>query len=141
MTKSLRLAALTVGALLATTMSASAAPPSNNRALAQADNYAPATRTLAPVAIQGTAGTVDSPQNVLSGQSTRISGPNSYVVLDFGKEVGGIVTLTFAGASGAGQQVGLAFSESSQYVGEISDLSSGAAFSAPGSDGALATTV
>jgi hypothetical protein len=84
------------------------------------------------VAIHGTSGTVSSPQNVLSRQSTRISGANPYVVLDFGKEVGGLVTLTFAGSSDANQQVGLAFSESSQYVGEQSDASSGG-----GADGAI----
>jgi hypothetical protein len=134
------------GALLAGTTSATAptaatVPRPGHRALAQTDNYAPATRTLAPVAIEGTSGTVSSPQNVLTGASTRISGANSYVVLDFGKEVGGIVTLSFAGASGSGQQVGLAFSESSLYVGENSDLSSGAAFSGTGTDGAIYTTV
>ncbi len=82
-------------------------------------------------------GSVGSPQNVLTGQSTRISGANSYVVLDFGKEVGGLVTLRFAGVSGANQQVGLAFSESSQYVGEQSDASSGGG----GADGAIYAAV
>ncbi|MFC1434032.1 trehalase family glycosidase [Streptacidiphilus sp. N1-3] len=103
--------------------------------------YAPSSRTLAPVAVQGTSGSVGSPQNVLSGASTRISGTNSYLVLDFGKEVGGLVTLRFAGASGSGQQVGLAFSESSLYVGTNSDLSSGTVYSGSGTDGALRTTV
>jgi Bacterial alpha-L-rhamnosidase 6 hairpin glycosidase domain len=102
---------------------------------------APSSRTLAPVAVQGTSGSVSSPQNVLSGAATRISGANAYLVLDFGKEVGGLVTLKFAGASGSGQQVGLAFSESSLYVGPTSDLSSGSAFSGSGTDGALRTTV
>jgi hypothetical protein len=118
-----------------------APPASASHAQVSADNYSPASRTLAPVAIQGTSGTVSAPQNVLSGQSTRISGTNSWVVLDFGKEVGGLVTLTFAGASGSGQQVGLAFTESSLYVGEISDLSSGAAFSGTGTDGAIFANV
>src|ERR1700760_590982 len=63
-------------------------------------NYAPAGRTVKPVAIQSTSGSVSSPGNVLSGQSPRLSGANSAVVLDFGKEVGGTVTLNFAGASG-----------------------------------------
>jgi hypothetical protein len=84
---------------------------------------------------------VSAPQNVLSGSATRISGANSYLVLDFGKEVGGLVTLTFGGASGSGRQVGLAFSESSLYVGPVSDLSSDTVFSGAGTDGALYTTV
>jgi hypothetical protein len=121
---------------------ATAAPsPQSARARAAADNYSPSSRTLAPVAIQGTSGSVTSPQNVLSGQSTRISGAHSRIVLDFGKEVAGQVTLKFAGASGAGQQLGLAFSESSLYVGENSDLSSGTANSGTGTDGALAVRV
>ncbi|MEU6852902.1 trehalase family glycosidase [Actinacidiphila alni] len=103
--------------------------------------YAPHSRTLAPVAVQGTSGSVSAPGNVLSGASTRISGTNSFLVLDFGKEVGGLVTLKFAGASGAGQRVGLAFSESSLYVGPVSDLSSGTVYSGSGTDGALTTTV
>ena len=137
-----RPALLAVGILLTALVATpdSAASPTASP-LAQPVNYAPASRTVAPVAVYTTAGTVTAPTNVLSGQSTRISGANSYVVLDFGKEVGGIVTLSFAGASGAGQQVGLAFSESSLFVGESSDLSSGAVFAEPGSDGALTTTV
>ncbi|MHA6765476.1 alpha-L-rhamnosidase-related protein [Streptacidiphilus sp. PAMC 29251] len=106
-----------------------------------ADTFAPSTRTLAPVAVQSTSGTVSSPQNVLAGAATRISGANSYLVLDFGKEVGGLVTLTFGGASASGRQVGLAFSESSLYVGPVSDLSSGTVYSGAGTDGALSTTV
>ena len=103
-------------------------------------NYSPTSRTVAPVAVQGTSGTVTSPQNVLSGQPTRISGAHSRLVLDFGKEVGGIVTLTFSGASGAGQQLGLAFSESSNYIGENSDLSAGI-FNGNDTDGAIFANV
>jgi Bacterial alpha-L-rhamnosidase 6 hairpin glycosidase domain len=127
--------------LLSASVSPFTPPASATRAQGDAYNYSPTSRTLAPVRIQGTAGTVTSPQNVLSGAATRISGANSYVVLDFGKDVGGLVTLTFGGASGAGQQVGLAFTESSLYVGETSDLSSGAAFSGSGTDGSIHTTV
>jgi hypothetical protein len=117
---------------------ATAAPaPPPEHARATTDNYSPSSRTLSPTAVQGTSGSVTSPQNVLSGQPTRLSGAHSRVVLDFGKDVAGLVTLKFAGASGSGQQIGLAFSESSLYVGENSDLSSGAAFSGTGTDGAI----
>jgi Bacterial alpha-L-rhamnosidase 6 hairpin glycosidase domain len=129
------LATTTTTALATTT----AAPAS--RAQGVAFSYSPTSRTLAPVAIQSTAGTVTSPQNVLTGGSTRVSGTGSYVVLDFGKDVGGLVTLRFAGASANGQQVGLAFTESSLYVGPVSDLSSGNAFSGTGTDGAIYATV
>ncbi|MEC3995420.1 alpha-L-rhamnosidase [Actinacidiphila sp. DG2A-62] len=111
------------------------------RAAGDAYILAPSSRTVAPVAVQSTSGTVSGAANVLSGGSARISGAGSFLVLDFGKEVGGLVTLRFAGASDAGQRLGLAFTESSRYVGPVSDLSSGAAFSGTGTDGALYTTV
>lgn len=95
-------------------------------------NESPTTRTLTPTAIYTTSGTVSNPSNLLSGQSTRLSGNSSYVVVDFGKEVGGIVTLTFAASSDSSQSVGLAFSESSSNIGTNSDASSGG-----GTDGAI----
>jgi hypothetical protein len=125
---------------VASTAPAAAGAPSG-RSAGDAYILAPSGRTVAPVAVQSTSGSVSGASNVLSGGSTRISGANSYLVLDFGKEVGGLITLRFAGASGAGQRIGLAFTESSQYVGPVSDLSSGAAFSGTGTDGALSTTV
>jgi hypothetical protein len=65
-------------------------------------NLSPTSRTLAPTTVYGTSGSVSNPTNVLSHQSTRLNGNSSAVTLDFGNEVGGIVTLNFSGASGAG---------------------------------------
>ncbi|MFJ5992868.1 MGH1-like glycoside hydrolase domain-containing protein [Lentzea sp. NPDC092896] len=101
-------------------LAAVAAPPGAIAAL----TLSPTSRTVRPAGVQGTSGSVADPQNVLNGAPTRISGTNSSITLDFGKEVGGIATLSF-GATSGGQQVGLAFSESSQYVGRDSDASSG----------------
>jgi Bacterial alpha-L-rhamnosidase 6 hairpin glycosidase domain len=95
--------------------------------------YAPPSRTLAPVAVNTTHGTVENPQNLLAGKPTRLVGSGSYLTLDFGKEVGGIGTLHFAAASDPNQTVGLAFTESSLYVGTNSDASNGG----PGPDGAI----
>ncbi|MBA3822876.1 MAG: alpha-L-rhamnosidase [Ktedonobacterales bacterium] len=100
-------------------------------------NYAPTSRTLAPVAVYATSGNVSNPTHVLTGQVTRLTGTNAALSLDFGKEVGGITTLTFVGASDSSQQVGLAFSESSLYVGTTSDASNGGS----GADGALSAAV
>ena len=100
----------------------SATPPAG--ALA-ALNYAPTSRTVAPKAVYSTAGSVANPTNVLSGAATRISGSGSALTLDFGEEVGGLVTLSFGSTSDGSQRVGLAFSESSLYVGTSSDASSG----------------
>ncbi|MFF4277022.1 alpha-L-rhamnosidase [Streptomyces sp. NPDC001536] len=99
-------------------------------------SYSPTSRTLKPTAVYRTSGSVANPQNVLSGQSTRISGSQSSITLDFGKEVAGMGTLSFGSTSDSGQRVGLAFSESSLYVGNNSDRSSGR----DSEDGALHTT-
>ncbi|HEV7978653.1 MGH1-like glycoside hydrolase domain-containing protein [Amycolatopsis sp.] len=101
-------------------LAAAAPPPGAIEAL----NLSPTSRTVRPTAVQGTTGSVANPQNVLSGQATRVSGTNSSITLDFGKEVSGIATLSF-GATSGGQQAGLAFSESSLYIGRASDASSG----------------
>ena len=109
---------------------------------------APATRTLTPVAIYTTSGTVSNPTNVLSGSATRISGTGSYITLDFGKEVAGIVTLSFADASTSNESVGLAFTESNAFVGTASDgsnpggtLTDGAIYAAISSTGAASYTM
>ena len=87
-------------------------------------NLSPASRTVRPVAIFNTQGTVTDPQAVLSGRRTTLSGAGSYLTLDFGKDVSGLVTLHFAGSDGA-QRVGLAFSESSAYADAAGDSSTG----------------
>ena len=119
----------------------------------QAYNLAPSSRTVNPVAVYTSTGLVNNPANVLSGQVTTLSGQGSSVTLDFGKEVGGIVTLTFTGASSANESVGLAFTESSDYVGPNSDGSNsginsgasgptdGAIFASVGSTGASVYTM
>jgi hypothetical protein len=88
-------------------------------------NCAPAARTLSPVAVFATSGTVTNPTSILTGQPTSLVGSGSYIVLDFGTEVGGLISLSFSAASDANQSVGIAFSESSLYVGPSSDQSNG----------------
>ncbi|MFS8095709.1 hypothetical protein LFM09_01095 [Lentzea alba] len=119
-------ALLAVGALLLASITAptpATAQPALSPAAADPNNFAPASRTLKPVSVFSTAGTVTSPGNLVTGGSARLTGRESRVVLDFGKEVGGLVTLGFAGASNTSQQVGLAFSETAAFVGMDSDLS------------------
>jgi hypothetical protein len=107
-------------------------------AAASTPNFAPSTRVFGPARVYSFSQGVSNPSAVLAGNSTRLSGTGAQLVLDFGKEVGGIVSLRFAGDSGPDQRLGLAFSESSLYVGPNSDLSSGD-FSRP--DGAIFATV
>ena len=93
------------------------------RAAANQDNYSPTSRTLAPVAVQSTSGSVTNPTGVLSGGTTRLSGNGAQLVLDFGKEVGGITTVNFHGASAFSRALHLSFSETAQYIGPASDNS------------------
>ena len=87
-------------------------------------NLAPASRTVQPRGITGTTGTVTNPGGVLHGQATTLTGTGSSITLDFGEEVGGLVSLHFADSSASGQ-LGLAFSESSQYIGRSATRATG----------------
>ena len=109
---------------------------------------APRTRTLSPVAIHSTHGTTQNAGSVITGGAALILGQGSYITLDFGKEVGGLVTLQFAAASSTGESVGLAFTESPEYVGTSSDGSNwgssntdGAIYATPSSTGASSYTM
>ncbi|MFC1418051.1 alpha-L-rhamnosidase-related protein [Streptacidiphilus cavernicola] len=96
-------------------------------------NLSPASRTVTPVKVTRTTGTVDGASGVLTGKEVTLTGAGSSITLDFGKEVGGLTSLHFGAGNTAGQQLGLAFSESSQYIGPDSDSSNGGG----GSDGAI----
>jgi hypothetical protein len=88
-------------------------------------NLSPSSRTLSPVAVQRINGGVSSSDQILTGGTTTIKGMGSYIVFDFGKEVGGITSLQFGAVSDSAQSVFLAFSESVLYTGPQSDLSTG----------------
>lgn len=131
---SLSLAALTAANIPASAASATSALPATSAAHPwDAYNLAPASRTVAPVRVTRTTGAVGDPSAVLRSRPVTLTGSGSSITLDFGKEVGGLVTLHFAAAGSTGQRLGLAFSESSQYIGPTSDASNGGS----GSDGAI----
>jgi len=100
-------------------------------------NLSPSSRTLKPVAVVKTKGQVTSPNAVLSGGKTVLQAQGSYLVFDFGKEVGGIVSLQFGDASDTKQSLAMSFSESSLYTGMTSDQSNGG----NGEDGFLSLNV
>jgi hypothetical protein len=82
--------------------------------------YAPKSRTVEPVRVLDAAGSVIGNW---TPYTTKLSGNGSTIVLDFGKEVGGIVNLEYT-ASG-NTQIGLAFTESKLWIGQWSDSSNG----------------
>jgi hypothetical protein len=129
-------AGLLTAAAAAATPVAAAPQPTGHGGSAQpwdAYNYSPASRTVTAKRIFRETGTVSAPDGVLTGQPTTLQGAGSSVTLDFGEEVGGLVTVHSTAATDTGQRLGLAFSESSQYVGTTSDASNGGS----GSDGAI----
>ncbi|MDP9036851.1 MAG: hypothetical protein M3O50_18795 [Myxococcota bacterium] len=88
-------------------------------------NYAPAGRTVGPAktTVHGNVIAVDA--GAALGLPARLSGANSGITFDFGREVAGIATLRFGAASDAMQSLALAFTESPQYIGPTSDMSIG----------------
>lgn len=137
------LAATMLAALLPTWTAASAQDAASPSPTSESDqpwdayNYSPSSRDVLPESVETTVGDVAAPAAVLEGESTRLSGAGAAVTLDFDKEVGGIVSLHFADSSGA-EKVGLSFSESSMYIGNSSDASTGGPRSR---DGALMVDV
>ncbi|THW77471.1 Six-hairpin glycosidase [Aureobasidium pullulans] len=93
--------------------------------------FAPSSRTVAPTSILSLANT-----SVISAWPgpAHIAGNGSALVFDFGKEVGGLATITYT-AQGSGA-LGLAFSEAKNHIGLWSDSSNGK-FAPGGGDGAI----
>ena len=82
-------------------------------------NYSPTSRTVTPVKILSSS---NAPLSDFPGP-TALRGNGSLLVFDFGKEVAGIVTITYA-ARGQGS-LGLAFTEAKNWTGEYSDGTNG----------------
>jgi hypothetical protein len=98
----------------------------------EANIYAPSSRSVSPKNIISLeTGEVVSP---FTG-TAKFQGNGSQLVFDFGVEVGGLVSLQYL-ATGSGS-LGLAFTESKNWIGEWSDSSNGKFV---GPDGALYAT-
>ena len=93
--------------------------------------FAPASRTVSPSSILSISGDLISK---FPG-TAQLSGNGSGLVFDFGIEVGGLITLDYTTTSSG--SVGLAFTESKNWIGEWSDSSNGG-FKGP--DGAIYST-
>ncbi len=84
-------------------------------------NESPASRTVAPLHAFSIGGAVTDPTAVVHGGTTTLSSQGASVTLDFGKEVGGYVTVGVGQGTAAGQSIGLTYSESSTQVSATSD--------------------
>jgi hypothetical protein len=81
--------------------------------------YAPKSRNVQPASVLSSDASSLTPYN----GSIYLEGDSAQAVLDFGVEVGGIISLNYT-INGTGQ-LGLAFSESKNYIGQMSDDSNG----------------
>lgn len=87
-------------------------------------NLAPQSRTVTPVQVFTSTGTVTRQGD--AGTSSDLNGQGSSITFDFGKEVGGYVTLGLGPATMGGGNLGLTYSESSTDISAShSDASNG----------------
>ncbi|KAI0684564.1 glycoside hydrolase family 78 protein [Cytidiella melzeri] len=79
-------------------------------------NYAPSSRTVRPVLIREVQGRVTNAEGLLAdgGQAT-LSGNESWVTLDFGKEVGGLISMNIDPSSSLAS-LALSFTESPMFI-------------------------
>ncbi len=119
----------TTGIVAATGGGVRAAGPDADPAAAEVEApweqyiLAPDSRQLHAEGIHEVRGEVDNPPGVL-GSGATVLRSGSQVTLDFGVNVGGLVSLDFGDVSGSAR-IGLAFSETAKYVERQSEASTG----------------
>lgn len=86
--------------------------------------YAPSSRHIQPANILCLEDGGSLISEYFSNAIPPLQGNGSALVFDFGKEVGGIVTVVYTTTGGAGA-LGLAFTEAKDYIGLRSDSSNG----------------
>jgi hypothetical protein len=77
---------------------------------------APSSRTLYPVSVHSTNGSVTSPESLTSSSGNSLFTNDAATAYDFGINIAGLVTLTIGSVSDANQYIGVTFSESSLWV-------------------------
>ncbi|KAG6827972.1 hypothetical protein H0H92_009798 [Tricholoma furcatifolium] len=99
-------------------------------------NYAPSSRTVRPKFLHSSSGKVQAPEQLVppnDGSATFIEN-GSYIVLDFGQEVGGMVSFTVDNVT-ADSSISLSFTESPEFISPLHSDDSCRAVSTMNSDG------
>ncbi|KAJ6555942.1 Six-hairpin glycosidase [Mycena capillaripes] len=79
-------------------------------------NYAPKSKTVYAAAIREVEGTVTNPQGLVNNAgSATFTGQGTWLTLDFGVEVGGLISLNFDSV-GANSSIALSFTESPSFI-------------------------
>ncbi|TBU38763.1 Six-hairpin glycosidase [Dichomitus squalens] len=81
-------------------------------------NFAPTSRTMFPTAVKEVSGSVHNVHNLVSRGSATLIGNGSWVALDFGIEIGGLVSLNFDDVSST-SSIALSFTESPVFISPV----------------------
>ncbi|KAI8992817.1 Six-hairpin glycosidase [Trametes punicea] len=81
-------------------------------------NYSPKSRTVYPTAVKEIHGGVKNAEALVSTGTATLTGNGSWVALDFGIEVGGLVSLNF-GKVFSGSSIALSFTESPVFISPL----------------------
>ncbi|KAL5507624.1 hypothetical protein ACEPAH_7080 [Sanghuangporus vaninii] len=101
-------------------------------------NYAPKSRLVRPTGVFQTVGSVVNAKELLSETGTAsITGNASYLTLDFGKEVGGLVSLTIVSRSSENSSLSLSFAESPLFISPVTSDDSVHSVASQNYDGVL----
>ena len=77
----------------------------------------PSSKTLIPASVYNVNGTVENPQALTTtGSGVATFGAASAVTYDFGKNIAGIVSFNVSAVQGAGEYIGISFTESSLWI-------------------------
>ncbi|KAJ4481892.1 Six-hairpin glycosidase [Lentinula aciculospora] len=85
-------------------------------------NYAPTSRTVYATSIRHVEPSVSGSENLLNGDNggATLSENGAWVTLDFGKEVGGLISMNFDSMNSSSSSISLAFTESPMFISPIS---------------------
>ncbi|KAJ4349244.1 hypothetical protein N0V95_004733 [Ascochyta clinopodiicola] len=86
------------------------------------DEYilAPRSRTLHPVSVHNTNGSVSSPESLTHSNGSSVFDGDAATSYDFGVNIAGVVSLNIGSVSDSSQYIGVTFSESSYWVSNAS---------------------
>ncbi|KAL5528784.1 hypothetical protein ACEPAF_7921 [Sanghuangporus sanghuang] len=101
-------------------------------------NYAPESRLVRPTGVFQVVGSVNNATELLSETgAASITGNGSWLTLDFGKEVGGLVSLTIVSRSSENSSLSLSFTESPLFISPVTSDDSVKAVASQNYDGVL----
>jgi hypothetical protein len=105
-------------------------------------NFAPSGRTFTAKSVHATVGSVTGAENLLgnSKNGATITGNGSYIVLDFGQEVGGRLTFDI-GSTRSASTISLAFTESPEFISPTESDDSCRTTATENSDGVLSIPI